>query len=80
MRLTISDDLLQGTEISEKQAMLDLAIGLFIDQQVTLGRAARIAAMSQKAFLQKLGEKKIPIHYDADDLKRDVALARKLHV
>lgn len=78
MELKLPDDLLKGQEVTEEELRFDLALGLFIDRKVTLGRAARIAAMSKPAFLDELGKRKIPVHYDAQDLESDLRTLRAL--
>ena len=56
---------------------LHLALGLFIDQRVTLGQAASIAGVSQSQFIHELGNRRIPIHYEEADALADVATARQ---
>ena len=73
MNLSIPDDVLNGIELTEGEALLDFALGLFIDRKVTLGRAALIAGMNQMDFQRELAKRKIPIHYDLADLEADLA-------
>jgi len=47
--------------------LVDIAIGLYKREQVSLGRAAEIANMSSPAFLNELGRRKIPINYEIND-------------
>jgi predicted HTH domain antitoxin len=70
--IAIHDDALRGLDLTEDQARLDLALGLFIDQRVTLGRGAEIARMTQADFLKELGRRGIPVHYDVEDLRADL--------
>ena len=70
--IELQDEALRGLELTEEQARLDLAIGLFIDRRVTLGRGAEIAKLTQSDFMRELGRHSIPIHYDVDDLRADV--------
>jgi predicted HTH domain antitoxin len=51
-------------QLSREEAALHLAIGLFTGENVTLGQAAAIAGISQPAFLQELGKRQIPVHYE----------------
>jgi predicted HTH domain antitoxin len=60
--------------ISSQEAALHLALGLFADDKVTLGQAAAIAGISQPAFLQELGRRRIPVHYGMDELEHDIAV------
>ena len=56
---------------------LHLALGLFLDRRVTLGRGAVIAGLSQSEFLHELGNRRIPIHYDEADACADAATAER---
>jgi predicted HTH domain antitoxin len=78
MQLTLPDDLLSGQNLSERDLMLHLALGLYIDDKVTLGRASRIASMSIPAFMDELGKRKIPINYDVEDLEADIQTLKSL--
>ena len=72
MLIEIDNEALRGLELTEEQARLDLALGLFIDKRVTLGRGAEIARLSQADFMKELGRREIPIHYDIEDLRADL--------
>jgi predicted HTH domain antitoxin len=72
MLIAIHDDALRGLDLTEDQARLDLALGLFIDQRVTLGRGAEIARLPQADFLKELGQRGIPVHYDVEDFHADL--------
>lgn len=47
-------------DVSEANARLALAVGLFLDDHVTAGRGAEIAGLSYRAFVDALAERKIP--------------------
>jgi len=70
--IAIHDEALRGLDLTEDQARLDLALGLFIDQRVTLGRGAEIAMMTQTEFLKELGRRGIPVHYDVEVFRADL--------
>ena len=72
MNLVVQDEFLQGMNISEAEARLDFALGLYVDRRVTLERAARIAECSQFVFLKELEQRDISVHYDLDDLSSDI--------
>jgi predicted HTH domain antitoxin len=58
--------------LSNQDAALHLAIGLFVTEEATLGQAAEVACMSQSSFLRELGRRRIPIHYGAEELAADL--------
>ena len=72
MLIEIHHEALRGSDLTEDQARLDLALGLFIDRRVTLGRGANIARLPQDKFIKELGIRSIPVHYDLDDLQHDL--------
>jgi predicted HTH domain antitoxin len=78
MTLTIPTERIGNLKLSERDALIDVAIGLYKREQVSLGRAAEIAGISSPEFLQELGRRRIPINYDSKDLRSDVAALEKL--
>ena len=73
MTLNIPDERIGNLKLDERDVMTDIAIGLYKREQVSLGRAAEIAGVSSPKFLDELGRRRIPINYDVDDLRADVA-------
>jgi len=71
--LIIPDERFGSLKLDERDAMTDIAIGLYKREQVSLGRAAEIAGVSSPQFLSELGRRRIPINYDVDDLRADIA-------
>lgn len=62
---------LDGTSIDAK-VTVSLAIGLFVEKQVTLARAAELAGLSLGGFIDLLRSKHIPwMEYTEEHLKDD---------
>ena len=80
MVLNIEDKILKGINLTQEEAKLDLALGLFIDKRVTLGQAAAVASLSQTQFLKELGKRQIPIHYDIEDFEKDLKTIETLNL
>lgn len=78
MQLTVPDDLLGHTGCSDADLLFDLAVGLFLDGRLTLGRAAGLAGLAKPAFLDELGRRRIPMPYDEEDLAADLQTLREL--
>ena len=78
MTLTIPAERLGSVRLDEHDAVVDIAIGLYKRDEVSLGRAAEIVGMTSPEFLVELGRRQIPINYDADDLRADVNTLKKL--
>jgi len=74
MTLTIPTERLGNVALDERDAVVDIAIGLYKRQAVSLGRAAEIAGISSVELLTELGRRHIPINYGVDELREDVAV------
>jgi predicted HTH domain antitoxin len=78
MTLTIPSERIGDVKLSERDALIDVAIGLYKREEVSLGRAAEIAGVSSPEFLQELGRRHIPINYEGEDLRADVESLKKV--
>jgi predicted HTH domain antitoxin len=78
MTLTIPRERLGNVALDERDAVVDIAIGLYKRQTVSLGRAAEIAGISSVELLAELGRRHIPINYGVDELREDLASLGKL--
>jgi predicted HTH domain antitoxin len=74
MQIEIPDDL----GITEEQARLDFAVGLYSSHTASLARAARLAERSRLEFQRILAERGIPLSYGTDDLDEDIATLSRL--
>lgn len=74
MHIEIPDDL----GITEEQARLDFAVGLYSSRTVSLARAARLAGRSRVDFQRILAKRGIPVAYDTEDLEDDIATLKRL--
>jgi predicted HTH domain antitoxin len=71
--LTIPLEKLGGLRVTERDALVDIAIGLYKREEVSLGRAAEVAGISSIQLLRELERRHIPINYGPDDLQADVS-------
>jgi predicted HTH domain antitoxin len=78
MSVTISDEILSATRMSEAELKQEIAIMLFQKEKLTLGQASNLAEMNQFQFQNLLASRQIPLHYDLEDLDADVKTLRKL--
>jgi predicted HTH domain antitoxin len=76
--LTIPTERLGNVALDERDAVVDIAIGLYKRQTVSLGRAAEVAGVSSVELLAELGRRRIPINYGVDELREDIAVLGKL--
>ena len=61
---------LEGQSDSERASRL-VALELFREERVSLGRAAELAGMGVEEFMEFLAHRQMPLHYTADDLADD---------
>ena len=67
----LSFDLPYG--LSEDEAKLLLAVKLYEVGKVSLGKAAKLAGFSRRAFIEILGHYHIPVfRYSAEELRQEV--------
>jgi predicted HTH domain antitoxin len=78
MSLTIPADVVSGTELTEEQLAIELAIVLYQREKLSLGRAAQLAGMKKFEFNELLADRDIPMHYGMEELKQDLVTARSL--
>ena len=72
MSITISDDILGSSGLTEKEVRRELAMALFQVERLTLGQAAKLAGQTQLEFQQALASRRIPIHYGSQELDEDL--------
>jgi predicted HTH domain antitoxin len=78
MPLVISDEILRAAHLTEDELRREVAVFLFSLDKLTLGKAAQLAGMRQLAFQRLLGSRRIPIHYDIEDLEQDIANLKEM--
>lgn len=77
--LEIPDSVLQGLRLPEdnipQRLRTELAIALYSQEVLSLGKAAELAELSRLTFGKLLGQRGIARHYNEDDLARDTSYA-----
>ncbi len=67
----------RGADLRPRTSSCTCALGLFLDDRVTLGQGAAVAGLSQTDFLHELGKRRIPVHYDVAEALADVAIVER---
>ncbi len=79
MPLVISDETSQAAAIEEREAKLKIACRWFDVGKLTIGRAARLASLSEREFETQLEARDIPRYrYTEDMLEQDVEVSKNL--
>jgi predicted HTH domain antitoxin len=77
MIIELPDKEIGDLRLTPETARLELAVGLYAGRQVSLGRAARIAAISYTAFMHEIGKRGITVNYTEEDALQDVQTVRR---
>jgi predicted HTH domain antitoxin len=78
MPVTLSDELLQSTKLTEAELKLELALALFQQDRLTLGQAALLAGLAQLDFQRILANRHIPLHYGVEAMEQDLQRVKRL--
>jgi predicted HTH domain antitoxin len=76
--ITISDDILASSGLTEKELRCELAIALFQTERLTLAQAATVAEQTQLEFQKVLASRRIPIHYGPQELDDDLQTIQRI--
>ena len=79
MSVTISDELLRSTGMTEDELRVEIAVMLFERDKLTLEQASRLADMPMYDFQRVLASRDIPLHYGVEDFREDVETLRRLN-
>lgn len=60
----------------QEEMRRELALALYAQDKLSGGQACELAGMDRRAFMQLLGERKIPRHYGREELEEDLRYAR----
>ena len=72
MSVTFSDEVLKQAHMTNEELAVEMAVHLFEIEKLTLGRASKMAGMSQWDFQHVLGSRNIPLHYGVEEFEKDM--------
>ena len=78
MSVVIPDDVLVSARMSEAQLKLEIAIMLFQQDRISIGRARRLAGINLLEFQREISERGICIHYDVEEFEEDVKTLQEM--
>jgi predicted HTH domain antitoxin len=78
MTLTLPDHIRALSEMSQGELQQELALSLYAGRKLTLVQAVDLAGLGFFEFQELLRRRRIPQHYDAGDLDRDLLTLREL--
>lgn len=72
VRLEVPQDILDSARLTPGQLKVELAVSLYAQGRLSIGKARELAGMSLWEFRHLLTSRRIPAHYDLDDLQDDL--------
>ncbi len=79
LKLEIPDSVIQAIRLPEKRMqgdlLIELAVSLYAQGILSLGKARELAGMSKYDFGQLLGRREISRHYGKEELEDDISYA-----
>lgn len=78
LSLEIPNDTLASARLTLEEARLELAIALFANRRLSLGKAAELAQLPVVEFQMHLGARHIGPNYDELDAHEDAAMLASL--
>jgi predicted HTH domain antitoxin len=76
--LQVPQDVLDSARLTLPQLQVELAIYLYSQGRLSVGKARELAGMSLWEFRQQLAARRISPHYDKSDLDQDLATLREM--
>ena len=74
--LEIDQDILDSAKLTADEAKVELAVYLYSQRRLSIGKARELAGMSLWTFRQLLASRQISPHYDELDLAEDMVNLR----
>jgi predicted HTH domain antitoxin len=72
MSLTISDEVLNSSGMTGSELLVEIAVMLFLQERISLGKASKIAEMNYVEFQELLAKRNISMHYDVEEFEEDI--------
>lgn len=74
----IPQDVLDSARLTPAEVKVEIAISLYAQGRLAIGKARELAGMSLWEFRQFLGTRGVHSHFETADLEDDVAALRQL--
>ena len=74
----VDQDILDSARLTPSELKVEMAVHLYEQGRLSVGKARELADMTLWEFRQLLASRRIPPHYHETDLDEDVATLREL--
>ncbi|MEM1173019.1 MAG: UPF0175 family protein [Cyanobacteria bacterium P01_H01_bin.35] len=78
MSVVIPDDVLISAGMSEAQLKLEIAIMLFQQDRISIGKARRLAGINLLDFQREIAERGICLHYYVEEFEDDIKTLQEM--
>jgi predicted HTH domain antitoxin len=78
MILEIAQDILDSARLTPSELKVEMAVHLYSQGRLSVGKARELADMTLWDFRQLLASRRIPPHYDEADPDEDITTLRDL--
>lgn len=76
--IDIPQDILDSARMSVLEIKRELAVHLYAQRRLSVGKARELAEMSLWQFRHLLAARQVPVQYDVTDLEKEVATLKKM--
>lgn len=76
--LEVPQDILDSARLTISELKVEIAVYLYAQGRLSIGKARKLAGMSLWQFRQLLASRRIPPHYDVVDSDEDVTALREM--
>lgn len=76
--LEIPQEVLDSARMTAGQLLVELAVHLYEQDRLSIGKAHELAGLSLWEFRQLLGVRRIAPHFEVEDLNQDLETLRNL--
>ncbi len=73
INLEIPQDVLDSARLNAAELKIEIAVYLYSQGRLSIGKARELAGLDLWEFRQILASRRIPPHYDVEDLNEDLA-------
>jgi predicted HTH domain antitoxin len=78
LSVEVPQDILDSARLTVSELKVEMAVFLYAQGRLSIGKARELAGMALWEFRQLLASRGIPPHYDEADLDEDVATLREM--
>lgn len=79
MTLVIPEDILQASQMTEKEIQLEIAILLYQKEKISSGMVRAWTGLNVLEFQHELAKRNLYLNYDVEDFEQDLQTLRSMN-